>query len=297
MQPVYRADGGFGTLSLPEKTFRSCKQQPGQAQLLAVFLVWELGAAVPSIVGSPGAVDSFQLCLRVYFVLSVPAEKRALGKIPAGRSGGGSVHTHRHWAASAGGEGLCSDQCPHGPAGCWRCAVLQDQPRVHPGDPSWGEPGAACPVGRSQLCQGSQSEGRRRCGTWGPAALLPGSALSQQPAGERRCSEPESGARAPLSCCKAPPSGALLPTSVYQPARVQELLRLMQRALLPVLRNEAASLQQVLCSPFPGRRGDSCSKAGSFLPGEIGAWKNPFCPEPAKRECCKDPKRSEKIQF
>lgn len=124
-----RADGGFGTLSLPEKTFRSCKQQPGQAQLLAVFPVWELGAAVPSVVCSPGAVDSFQLCLRVYFVLPVPAVKRAPGKIPAGRSGGGSVHTHRHWAASAGGEGLCSDQCPHGPAGCWRCAVLQDQPR------------------------------------------------------------------------------------------------------------------------------------------------------------------------
>lgn len=193
-----RADGGFGTLSLPEKTFRSCKQQPGQAQLLAVFPVWELGAAVPSVVCSPGAVDSFQLCLRVYFVLPVPAVKHAPGKIPAGRSGGGSVHTHRHWAASAGGEGLCSDQCPHGPTGCWRCAVLQDQPRVHPGDPSWGEPGAACPVGRSQLCQGSQSEGRRRCGTWGVRCRGNGVGTNRtslcRPAGVRNSALPSAGA-------------------------------------------------------------------------------------------------------
>lgn len=47
--------------------------------------------------------------------------------------------------------------------GCSRCAVLQDQPPCC----TEGLPGGVCPVGRSQLRQGSQSEGRRCCGTWG----------------------------------------------------------------------------------------------------------------------------------
>lgn len=51
-------------------------------------------------------VDSFQLCSRVYLVLSVSGVRRALDKMPTGRSGGGfSVHTQILGRISERGRG------------------------------------------------------------------------------------------------------------------------------------------------------------------------------------------------